>query len=380
MKIVIISHTYITEINRTKWKTLVELYPDVEMRVIFPTTWKGALFNHTIDEQNDSYTSRCTFTSLPAFLTGNEMVYGYYPRALYRLLASFKPDIIHVEQGAQALSYCEAIILAKLAKINTKYSFFTWINWIPKRSLKYKALWSLIEWFNLVSSNGAIAGNHDAKEILEDAGFKKPLAVIPQLGVDLQTFYPAHLAEHEKQQTIGFIGRITEEKGVMLLAEAFYALSKQFPTWNLLYVGSGPCEKALLEYCKKHHLLDRVTLKSPVPHEQIARLLQSIKVLVLPSFDTTSWREQFGHVLIEAMACKVPVVGSTGGEIPYVIDRAGLVFQQKNSQSLINGLAQLMKDDMLRSNLAEKGYKRVLENYSNATIARKTYAFWQSLR
>ena len=77
------------------------------------------------------------------------------------------------------------------------------------------------------------------------------------------------------------------------------------------------------------------------------------------------WREQFGHVLIEAMACGVPVIGSTGGQIPNVIDDAGLIFEQKNIENLTNCLKKLMKNQDLRKGLGQKGYERFKKNYSN---------------
>jgi glycosyltransferase involved in cell wall biosynthesis len=77
-------------------------------------------------------------------------------------------------------------------------------------------------------------------------------------------------------------------------------------------------------------------------------------------------------VLIEAMACKIPVVGSTGGEIPHVISDAGLVFEQKNEINLCEKLGELMRDGELRKSFGEKGYERVMELYSHEAIALAT--------
>jgi glycosyltransferase involved in cell wall biosynthesis len=85
-------------------------------------------------------------------------------------------------------------------------------------------------------------------------------------------------------------------------------------------------------------------------------------------------------VLIEAMACKVPVLGSTGGEIPHVIADAGLVFEQKNEADLREKLGLLMQDNGLPKLLGEKGYKRVMKLYSHEAIARATIKVWKKVR
>ena len=63
-----------------------------------------------------------------------------------------------------------------------------------------------------------------------------------------------------------------------------------------------------------------------MPLNDVPRHLRALDALVLPSESTPLWKEQFGHVLIEAMACGVPVVGSDSGAIPEVIGEAGLLF------------------------------------------------------
>ena len=80
------------------------------------------------------------------------------------------------------------------------------------------------------------------------------------------------------------------------------------------------------------------------------------------------------------MACKIPVVGSTGGEILHVISDAGLVFEQKNEINLCEKLGLLMCDEKKRKSLGEKGYERAMELYSHEAIAQATMMVWQKVR
>jgi glycosyltransferase involved in cell wall biosynthesis len=112
-----------------------------------------------------------------------------------------------------------------------------------------------------------------------------------------------------------------------------------------------------------------------------------MNTLVLPSETTykfktltaVGWKEQFGHVLIEAMACKVPVIGSDSGEIPHVIGDAGLIFPEGDTQALANCLLQLMEKPGLAAKLGEMGYEKAMVKYTNKAIAKQQYEFYQQL-
>jgi L-malate glycosyltransferase len=124
-----------------------------------------------------------------------------------------------------------------------------------------------------------------------------------------------------------------------------------------------------------------------VPHDEVPRYINAMNTLVLPSETTykfktltaAGWKEQFGHVLIEAMACKVPVIGSDSGEIPNVIGNAGLVFPEKDELALQSCLKQLIKQPELAQKLANLGYARVMEKYTNQALAKQQLEFYQQL-
>jgi glycosyltransferase involved in cell wall biosynthesis len=106
---------------------------------------------------------------------------------------------------------------------------------------------------------------------------------------------------------------------------------------------------------------------------------RSVDVLVLPSRTTPRWKEQFGRVLVEAMACETPVIGSDSGEIPYVIGRDGLIFPEDDIDALAAHLRSLQEDAALRRELGRRGRQRVLANYTQARIARATAEVYRQM-
>ena len=379
MRVLVIGHAYISPINREKWQVFSKKYSDIQIKILIPKFWPATLFEIEAGNLSGYNSENCEFVSFKTFKSGNEVLYGYNFFNMINLIKNFNPDLIHVEQGDNAFSYFQAILLAKIFCKKTKFIFFTWVNWEEKRSWKYKLFWKIIEKFNLFFSNGAIVGNSDAKSILRKKGFRPPVEVLLQLGVNKKRFKQIFEKSLEKQDKkyIGFIGRIVREKGIFNLVDAFAMLYKKFRNWNLLFVGDGVNKKELLEYVHKNNLEDRIEFRKSVAHEQVYKILNELDIFVLPSYDTPNWREQFGHVLIEAMFCKIPIIGSDAGEIPNVIKDAGLIFKQKNVNELFICLKKLIEDRDLRQELKQKGYKHFCKNYSYEIIAEKTYNFWK---
>jgi glycosyltransferase involved in cell wall biosynthesis len=387
MRILIVSHTYIVDLNCEKLRLLATLAPDIEVTVVVPKRWRpGGVQNQTIIKQpwqEDSF----RVVPVSNFSQNNQglLCFG---ADLLALLRQFRPHIIQVEQGAKALGYAELITLNRWLRLQAKMLFFTWWN-LPYQ-LKFPA--AQLESHNLRHTDGIIAGNQDGAEILRQRGYAGPIEVMPQLGVDEQRFRPqpqpelmAQLGIEPGEFVVGFVGRFVEEKGLLTLCQVLAGL-RELP-WKWLLLGRGPLQELLIAEAEAAGIGDRFILVESVPHDQVPRYLNLMNTLVLPSQSTerfktltaVGWKEQFGHVLIEAMACQVPVIGSNSGEIPHVIEEAGLIFPAGDAIALRRQLVRLMQDSALQAALSKRGYARVMTHYTNRALAQKQLAFYQRL-
>jgi glycosyltransferase involved in cell wall biosynthesis len=104
-----------------------------------------------------------------------------------------------------------------------------------------------------------------------------------------------------------------------------------------------------------------------------------LDVLVLPARTRPNWKEQFGRMLIEGMACGVPVVGSRSGAIPEVIGQAGLTFAEGDVEALRACLASLIAHPRLREQLIAAGRERVLSYYTQAQVAAATLQVYREM-
>ncbi len=387
MKILVASHTYIVDLNREKWRSLAQLSPDLQVTIVVPRRWRpGGVQNKIIDSD---FVDEGSFRVVPVsnFSQNNQglLTFGW---DIISLLKDFKPDIIQVEQGSKALTYSQFIALNQFLGLNAKNIFFTW--WNLPYELKFPI--SQIEAYNLRNTDGLVVGNQDGADILQKRGYIGPVQVMPQLGVDEGLFKPSQQPElREKlgikpdEFVVGFVGRFVEEKGLLTLAEALAGLKDL--SWKWVLLGRGELRSSLLEKAEKSGIRDRLILVESVPHDEVQRYINLMNVLVLPSETTykfktltsVGWKEQFGHVLIEAMACQVPVIGSDSGEIPHVIKDTGLVFPEGKAEALGDCLRQLMEQPDLTQDLAKRGYERAMQNYTNKALAQQLLEFYKGL-
>ncbi len=387
MKILVASHTYIVDLNCEKLRALSQLEPGIEVTVIVPKRWKpGGVQNKIITTQ---YCDEGRFRIIPVSnFSQNHQGLLTFGADLISLLREFRPQIIQVEQGSRGLAYTQMIALNQFLGLKAKNIFFTWWN-LPYK-LKFPV--SLIEKYNLNHSHGIISGNQDGAEVLRQRGYEGPIKVMPQLGVDEKLFTPTHQPElaaklgmEKSEFVVGFVGRFVQEKGLLTLLKALVTLKDK--NWKLLLLGRGPLESELMSLAEENKIKDRIILVESVPHDQVCNYINLMSTLVLPSetaneFKTLTavgWKEQFGHVLIEAMACKVPVIGSNSGEIPYVIGDAGLVFSEGDPQALANCLVQLMNKPELAQSLGEMGYQKAMAKYTNKALAKQQLEFYKQL-
>lgn len=137
------------------------------------------------------------------------------------------------------------------------------------------------------------------------------------------------------------IGRLVWEKGHQDLLRALALLERRGRRdVRVLVVGTGPEEGRLRAVARDLGVADRVELRGFVPHDQVPALLAQASCLVLASLPTPYWEEQFGMVLTEAMAARVPVVAAASGAIPEVAGGYGTLFPSGDWVGLAQVLAE----------------------------------------
>jgi glycosyltransferase involved in cell wall biosynthesis len=210
----------------------------------------------------------------------------------------------------------------------------------------------------------------------------KPSRVVSP-GVDIDTFRPDPVARATMRNrlgwtlddpVVGFAGRFVEEKGVDTVVHAFNH-SKQ--RWNVLFVGGGSLAPRIESLRLRHPT--RVRLARDVGHSDMPSYLRVMDVLCAPSRTTDRWREQFGRMLIEAMACGVPIVASDSGEIPYVVRDAGVLIPEHDLAQWTETIDRLIADTATRAHLSARGLARARSEFCWPVVARRHLDFFEEV-
>ena len=359
-----LSKALVTGVYQKKLEELARL-PGVELLAVVPPYWDEARVGVTRLERR--YTDGYQLVEEPMLFNGHHHIH-VYPH-LGRHVRAFRPDILHADEEPFNAVTLHAALLGR--SVGAGVVFFSWQNLYRR----YPPPFSLIERLNYTLASAAIAGNREAAHVLRRKGYRGPLAVFPQFGVDPAIYRPLPV-ERDALPVIGFAGRLVPEKGIADLLEAFARLHTRA---RLEIVGNGTERTRLESQASSLGVRDRVLFRGGVAPADMPEMYNRFDILVVPSRTRPNWKEQFGRVIIEAMACEVPVVGSDSGEIPNVIGDAGRVFPEGDVDALAARLDELLVDEALRLALGRRARQRVLERYTQASIAEQSYALYRSL-
>jgi glycosyltransferase involved in cell wall biosynthesis len=365
MRVLMISRPCLVGAYQRKLEEIA-LFTDVELMVVVPSSWREG---GRVMQPERVYTAGYELVVEPIAFNGSFHLH-FYPR-LGRRLRAFAPQVVHIDEEPYNLASFHAMRLARRA--GARVLWFSWQN----LNRRYPPPFRFFEQFNLRLADYAIVGSEGAAAVWREKGYAGPLAVIPQFGVDADIFAPQSGGrDGEGDFVIGYAGRLVPEKGCDLLLEAVAGLDG---AWRSVILGAGPERERLVALADRLGIADRVSFKGWLPALELPAFYRALDALVLPSRSRHNWVEQFGRVLVEAMACGVPVVGSDCGEIPHVVGDAGLIFPEEDSEALRGQLQRLMHDPGLRATLARHGRERVLSRFTQAHIAAQTVEVYRAL-
>ncbi|MCC7446759.1 MAG: glycosyltransferase family 4 protein [Anaerolineae bacterium] len=364
MRILMIAKACVVGTYQRKLEEMARL-PDVDLTVIVPPVWRDPSGDVKLERAHvDGYRMLVE----PMRFNGNFHLH-YFP-TLARRLDDCRPDVVHIDEEPYNVATWHALWLARRA--GAKSLFFSWQN--IRRD--YPLPFSIGERWVLHNVDHAIMGTDSAVDVWRAKGYRKPLTVIPQFGVDPTIFAPAERRPAGRGFVFGYVGRLVPEKGVDLLIRA---LARIKGVWRLEIIGQGPERDNLQRLAASLNLSQQIAFTGQVPSTRMPAFYRELDALVIPSRTLPNWKEQFGRVIIEAMACGVPVIGSDSGAIPDVIGDSGLIFPEDDVVALVDRLQSLVQDEALCHQLAACGRTRVLATFTHAQVAAQTVEVYRAM-
>jgi glycosyltransferase involved in cell wall biosynthesis len=317
----------------------------------------------------------CRLEAIPAYMTGriHLFVYGRRLRELIRQNC----DLVHCWEEPYILAGAQT---AWWTPRDVPFVFWTMQNLVKR----YPPPFSLIEKYCFDRCAGWFGSGQLVVEAMCSRGYGgKPHRAMP-IGVDADLFRPDPAAREATRTrlgwnslnppVVGFVGRFIEGKGLVLMMAALDRLREP---WRALFIGGGKLEPALRAWAARHN--DRVRIVNDVAHDQVPAYLNAMDLLCAPSQTTPGWREQFGRMVVEAFACGIPVISSDSGELPYVVGDAGVIVGERDEDTWVRAMSELIDDPAARLELSRKGIERARSQYAWPIVARNHLEFFSRL-
>ena len=371
MHLLAVSHSCATPVNQQIYGEL-ERQTDWKITLVVPEAWEDEFGNILKKEKSAGFSG--DLTSIPVWNNGS-IILHIYKQNWGAFLKAGRFDAVYVDHEPCALAtlhICRAnartlrgpldFPLAKISSRNTRRPF----SW-AERSVFRK-------------SSFAFPITEAVKEVLIAKGYRGISTVCP-LPLAPAIYRPRGVKEDfnlisrgERETIIGYVGRLVEAKGLRTLVDALLLVKDL--NWRLIVIGTGEFEAAFRRLLAEEGISSRVEFLGYVPHAQTPRYLSAFDVLVVPSETQPNWKEQFGRVITEALACGTSVIGSSSGEIPNLIRKSngGLIFTEKDASDFANCLRKMITQEGLRRSLGETGRKWVEDEVSLSAVAKRMAA------
>lgn len=231
-----------------------------------------------------------------------------------------------------------------------------------------------------------------AKAALLLEGVPEERISVVNYGVDLQRFCPKP-KNKERMDQLGlspedvvllFIGRFVWEKGVFEILFAMKTLLDQMQTIDrnrikCLLIGSGEEKNRIREVIARLNLNHTVKILPDFPYHDIPEIHNVADIFLLPSAPTKHLREQYGMVLVEAMAMGKPVISTTSGSIPEVVGVGGLLIPPADHVSLFHAMKTLIESADLRMEIGKRARLRAEQKFDATQAAQKIRQIYQKV-
>ncbi len=365
MKLLVVSHPCAQAINQNFFARLTK-ESDWTVTIVVPRRWRseyGTIRTNRFREFDGRLILK------PVLLSGNIPLH-LYVTSFRMILAHEKPTAIYVHHEPYAMATFQLFLAARRFP-DMPIGFYSAQNLIKAYPWPVRAF----ERYVYRRASFALPVSTGVAQVLNHKGYRGPSIVLP-LAVDTNFYCPddaLSIAERSMSQrlTVGYVGRLTPEKGVDTLLSALRMLPSD--RIRALVVGDGPDRRALESRIHRSSLRDRVALVGYVPHDRMPDAYRRMDVLVIPSKTTAGWKEQFGRVVLEALACAVPVVASDSGELAPLLasTRGGWIFPEGDASALAAILESVLAQPNERRLRGLRGRTAVEQDFDLGVIARR---------
>ncbi|HEY4521872.1 MAG TPA: glycosyltransferase family 4 protein [Candidatus Paceibacterota bacterium] len=303
--------------------------------------------------------------------------------SLVKIFNKEKPDVIHLNSSKAGGIGAVAALISKLWTKNYGLkTIFTVHGWAfnETRTFRAKSIIYLSQWItSVLANNTIILSRHDYRQALGMPLINQEKFSLIPLGIpeNQMEFLPKQNAKKhlllqttKENMVVGTIAEFTKNKGLNYLLDALNILKS--PKLHLVVIGDGEEKEKIDNRIENENLKETVTTCGFVPHA--AKYIKAFDIFVLPSL-----KEGLPYTVLESMTAGVPVVASSVGGIPDLIDheKSGFLTIPQNPESLAKNIKKLVENETLRKQFSRASKTRAIEKFSFASMLERTIKLYE---
>jgi len=303
-------------------------------------------------------------------LFGNSIVPNMF---LHMLKKRYKYDIIHAHSHL-CFSTNLCAIIKKLGSVPLVITTHGGLNsqtapeWFQK-------IYNLTgAKFTFSSADKIICYTDTEREEMINFGIKPEKIALIHNGIDTNLFTPPKDNLRHTNNRLLWIGRYVPGKGVEYLIDAFSILKAKHPNVSLMMIGNGPLKEKIDKKILSLNLKEAIIQKDFIPNSEIINVYHNSNILILPSLG-----EGVPRVILEAMACGLPIVCTNLPQLVDLLDECGFMVPLKDSKTMAEKISEILSDPNIATKLGENGRKKVVDNYSWEDTINKTIKLYEEL-
>ncbi|MEK7121056.1 MAG: glycosyltransferase [Patescibacteria group bacterium] len=300
--------------------------------------------------------------------------------SVWKVIKEEKPDVVHFNSSKMGLG----ILIARIQKLFFKYPkniIFTAHGWPfnePRSYWQIKIIW-ILSWFSVLFSNITITiASFDFEKTKKMPFVKKKVVYIPN-GIGEIIFLDRDTARENltsissykfgEQTEVGTVAELTKNKGLKYLVETAER-ARDLPV-HFFIIGDGEDKEKLENMIRERGLQNKITLSGKI--DEARKYLKAFDIFLLPSV-----KEGLPYVLLEAGLAKLPVIATSVGGIPEVIEdmKTGILVRKKDPHEIETAIRYVLENkenaDVFKTALKEK----VANNFNLDNMAEETFKLY----
>jgi glycosyltransferase involved in cell wall biosynthesis len=290
-----------------------------------------------------------------------------------KLLKENNIDLIHFH--SPLFTFSHGIIKNKKTPIIMTVHYLLNVKLNDAASVIYNSFIKRLTLYISKNVDKLICVNEDYIPIFEKWGIDSNKLIYIPNGVDIEKFSPGKSEIKNKfknEKIILYFGRLHYQKNVDLLIRSFELIKKNIKNLKLIIIGTGTDFEKLKKMSSKDQ---DIIMTGFVPDNELIDYMRAADLVVFPSRG-----ENASFTIMEAMACKLPVISSdTGNARKILSDGRGLVFEKYTEAELARNCVQILKDEKMAKDMGEKARGYVLEKHSWHNISKQTEHLYRTL-